>query len=401
MITAVVVEGRRPAEVAHTYGVSRSWVYELVARYRTDGDAAFEPRSRRPHHSPTTTPADVVELVIATRDQLAAAGHDAGCDTIVWHLRHHQKVSISRSSVHRILRGAGRITPEPKKRPRASYIRFQAEQPNELWQSDFTHYPLIDGTDTEIISWLDDCSRKALNVSVHLRITGPIALATFRRAVAKHGIPAATLTDNGMVYTARFAGGRNGRNARTALEAELAALGVEQRNSRPNHPTTCGKIERFQQTLKNWLRHQPNQPATLAQLQALCDQFVTYYNQHRPHRSNPNNATPDATYHARPKATPTTHTTSPGRVRHDRVNSGNVTLRINGDLHHIAVGRTYDRTPVIVLAHDLDVRIIHATTGELIRTLTIDPNRRYHGTGNPRGGPQRPYGPRKRTKPPK
>lgn len=65
---------------------------------------------------------------------------------------------------------------------------------------------------------------------------------------------------------------------------------------------------------------------------------------------------------------------------------------------HIGLGRTLDGTPIIMLIHDLDIRVIHAATGEIIRTLTIDPERRYHGTGKPVGGPSRPYGPRKNKK---
>jgi hypothetical protein len=84
-------------------------------------------------------------------------------------------------------------------------------------------------------------------------------------------------------------------------------------------------------------------------------------------------------------------------VRRDKVSHGNVTLRINGALHHIGLGRHLHRTRILMLIDDLDVRVIHATTGEIIRTLTIDPTRRYRRTRRPRGGPRRPYGPRKTT----
>jgi transposase InsO family protein len=252
VITAIEVEGRTPAEVCTAYGVSRSWLYELLARYRAEGDAAFQPRSRRPRSSPQATPPATVELVLTLRKQLANAGLDAGADTIGWHLTHHHGSTVSRATIHRILTRAGAVVPEPAKRPKASYLRFAAEMPNETWQSDFTHYRLTradgrPGADTEIITWLDDHSRLALHVSAYPRITGPIVLATFRQACELHGYPASTLTDNGMVYTTRFAGGRGGRNH---LEAELHRLGIAQKNSRPNHPTTCGKVERFQQTLK-------------------------------------------------------------------------------------------------------------------------------------------------------
>src|SRR5262249_53578833 len=156
------------------------------------------------------------ELVLRLRKELSEQGLDAGADTIGWHLQHHHAATVSRATINRILHRAGAITPDPAKRPKSSYIRFQAALPNECWQSDFTHYRLATGRDTEIITWLDDLSRMALHVSAHRRITGPIVRDTFRQTAATYGIPASTLTDNGMVYTTRFAGGRGGR---TSLEA--------------------------------------------------------------------------------------------------------------------------------------------------------------------------------------
>ena len=378
VITALVVEKQTVAQVALRYEVHRSWVYRLKARYDDIGEAAFEPLSRRPHTSPAATAATTVELIRRLRKELTQAGLDAGPDTIAWHLRHHHQVTVSVSTVSRTLTREGLVEPQPKKRPRSSYIRFEAAMPNECWQSDFTHYRLTEpdgqpGTEVEIISWLDDHSRYALQVSAHHRISTPIVVATFRKAAAQHGIPASTLTDNGMVYTVRYSGGRGGRNA---FEKQLRDWHVLQKNSRPNHPTTCGKVERFQQTLKKWLRAQPVQPATIDQLQALIDRFVEQYNHHRPHRSLPHQATPAARYEELPKALPRDNrdTDTHHRVRHDRVDkSGTVTLRMHGKLRHIGVGRTHTRTHVILLIHDLEVRIVNAITGELLRELTINP----------------------------
>jgi transposase InsO family protein len=385
IITAVVVEGRSQAEVSRAYGVSQGWVSRLVARHRFEGDDAFEPRSRRPVTNPTATADSTVDLVVELRQRLGALGLDAGADTIVWHLAQHHQLRVARATVYRILRRHGLVAPEPAKKPKSSYIRFQAEQPNEMWQADFTHYRLTDGTDAEILCFLDDHSRLAISVTAHHRVTGAIVVNAFSAAIETHGIPASTLTDNGMVFTTRLSGGKGGRNG---FEHLLDSLGVAQKNSRPNHPTTCGKVERFHQTLKRWLRAQP--AATIEQLQHHLDTFVEHYNHHRPHRSLTTGATPAATYQARPKATPTGIHSPHSRIRHDRVNSGKVTLRIAGELHHIGIGRTLERTPVIMLIDDLDIRIIHANTGEIIRTLTIDPNRRYHGTGQPPGPPRQP-----------
>ena len=391
VITAVVIEGRTPAEVLAEYGGSKSWLYELLARYRAEGDAAFEPRSRRPHTSPRAIPDDVVDLIVRLRKELSGAGLDAGPDTIAWHLTHRHQITVSLATISRTLTRQGLVVPEPKKRPKTSYIRFQAAMPNETWQSDFTHYRLSDGSpgggDVEVITWLDDHSRFALHISAHVRISGPIVLATFRETAAQHGYPASTLTDNGMVYTTRFAGGRGGR---TSLEHELKRLDIVQKNSRPNHPTTCGKVERFQQTMKKWLRAQVPQPTTITELQTLLEVFAEEYNHRRPHRSLPQRATPATAYQARPKATPSADrgAESHERVRTDRLDeSGCVTLRVNGRLHHIGVGRTHARTHVLLLVQDLEVRIIDAATGKLLRDLTINPDKDYQGTGRPPGPP--------------
>ena len=386
VITAIEIEGRTVADVVASYGVSRSWTYELLARYRAEGEAAFEPRSRRPHTTPTAISEHTVELIVELRKHLTEAGLDAGPDTIAWHLEHHHRIKVSTATVARTLSRQGLVDPSPKKRPKSSYIRFQAAMPNETWQSDFTHYRLTrphdtpgtrTGPDTEIITWLDDHARYALHVSAHPRITGPIVLATFRETATQHGYPASVLTDNGMVYTTRLSGGRGGRNA---LESELRRLDIVQKNSRPNHPTTCGKVERFQQTMKKWLAAPTAQPATITELQALIDQFVHAYNHQRPHRSLPHRATPATAYTARPKATPTASRSSDVhyRVLHDIVDKdGKLSLRLNGRMHHIGVGKPHARTPVIKLVDDLDIRIINAATGELIRELTLDPTRNY------------------------
>jgi hypothetical protein len=152
----------------------------------------------------------------------------------------------------------------------------------------------------------------------------------------------------------------------------------------------CGKVERFQQTLKKWLKAQPRQPHTIAQLQTLCDTFVTYYNRCRPHRSL-NRRTPLAAYQARPKATPpsTPERQPQARVRRDIIDThGKLSLRHNGRLHHIGVGRTHARTPILMLINGLDIRIIHATTGEIIRELILNPDIDYQAQGVPKPRPK-------------
>jgi transposase InsO family protein len=388
VVTAVIVEKRPVSEVAKSYAVARSWIYTLLDRYRAEGDAAFEPRSRRPKNSPSVTAPGTVELITRLRKELAGQGLDAGPQTIAWHLEQNHQVKVSPATVSRYLARQGLVTPDPSKRPKSSYVRFAAEQPNECWQSDFTHYPLAGGQDTEILTWPGDHSRYALSLTAHHRVTGPAVLLAFRAACEQHGTPASTLTDNGMVFTTRLSGGRGGRNA---LEHELRRLGIKQKNGKPNHPQTQGKVERFQQTMKNWLRAQPAQPATLADLQALLDTFAGIYNTRRPHRSLPGRATPATAYAARPKAVPGDRSADThDRVRTDRIdNTGLVTLRHQGKLYHIGIGRPRAGTRVLLLVQDLHVRVINAGTGELLRELVLDPAKRYQATGKPSGWPKK------------
>ena len=380
VITAVTVEKRPVSEVARAYRVARSWVCALLARYQAEGEAAFEPRSRRPKTSPTAISDDAADLIIRLRKDLAGQGLGAGPQAIAWHLQQYHQVNVSAATVSRYLNRAGLVTPAPAKRPKSSYIRFEADMPNERWQSDFTHYPLASRTDTEILTWPGDHSRYALSVTAHDRVTGPAVLLAFRAACDRYGVPASTLTGNGMVFTTRLSGGKGGRNA---LEHELRRLGITQKNGKPNHPQTQGKVERFQQTMKNWLRAQPHQPATLAELQSLLDTFAGIYNTQRPHRSLPGRATPATAYAARPKAVPgdraaDTH----DRVRTDRIDAtGVVTLRHNGRLHHIGIGRAHAGTRVLLLVQDLDIRVINAGTSELLRELILNPSRDYQPTG--------------------
>jgi transposase InsO family protein len=240
----------------------------------------------------------VVELIVNLRRDLTARGLDAGPATIAWHLQTHHQQTVSVATIRRRLVAAGLVTAEPKKRPRSSYVRFEADLPNECWQSDFTHWRLADGTDSEIIAWLDDHSRYALSVTAHRHVTGGIVVDTFTEVGDDQGFPAAVLTDNGLVHTTRFAGGRGGRNQ---LETTLAAMGIDHRHSRPNHPTTCGKVERFHHTVKRWLAKQV--PAeTLTELQDQLDCFVDEYNHRRPHSSLARRV-PAVAYHLLPKAT--------------------------------------------------------------------------------------------------
>lgn len=380
IVLSVVHQGLSKAEAARKFDVSWQWVHTLVTRYETGGLDALEPRNRRPHTSTTATPEHLRARILQLRHQLTAGGLDAGPVTIGWHLEQEQLPVPSTSTIRRILHTAGLITPAPRKRPKSSYRRFEADQPNETWQSDFTHWPLADGTDVEILNWLDDHSRLLLSCTAHDRVTGPDVITTFTATAETHGLPASTLTDNGLVYTARFRGSRNG------FEYLLAALGIQQKNGHPYHPQTQGKIERFHQTLKRWLATQT--PATsISELQTQLDRFQTIYNQHRPHRAL-GRLTPAQAYAATIKAQPNPNSLSAHyRVRFDTVDRfGKLTLRRAGNLHHLGVGHEHTGQPVLILTDHTTATVTHLDTGEILSTHHIEPDKKYWRNQNKEPG---------------
>ncbi len=356
---------------AAEYGYSRRHLHRLLARYKEGGLEAVEPRSRRPRSNSAATSDVVRERVIELRLQLVKDGLDAGPITIGWHLENEGHLVPAVSTIRRILHAAGLISPEPRKRPRSSYRRFAAAQPNECWQSDFTHWQLADGTDVEILNWLDDHSRFLLGCTAHTPVSGDIVAETFLTVADQHGLPASTLTDNGMVYTTRFSGGKN------AFEYLIAILGITQKNGRPSHPQTQGKVERFHQTQKRWLAAQPAAD-TLAELADQLDRFRNIYNHERPHREL-GRKTPATAYTALPKAQPTGDN-QPGhyRLRYDRVSAdGKMSLRRAGRMHHLGIGTKHAHTRVLAIADDTEVTVIELTTGEILSTHHIEPDRNY------------------------
>jgi transposase InsO family protein len=381
VITAVAVEGRSKSEVARDYGVSRRWVQTLVARYQAEGEAAFEPRSRRPRRNPRRIASEVEDAIVALRKQLIDAGHDAGAETIAWHLREQTGSTPSVATIWRVLSRRGFLTPQPHKRPRSSWHRFEADLPNECWQADITHWPLADGTEAEILDIIDDHSRLLVGATARTVFKAGDIVADLHIAMARHGRPERMLTDNGAVFTGRYRG-----RGWVALERELVALGIKLTHSKPYHPQTCGKVERLHQTLKNWLTRQPA-AASIADLQTQLDTFADYYNNHRPHRAV-GRRTPAAAWTARPRAIPARQgiqISEHFRVRKDRVDrDGKLTLRHASRLHHIGIGRDHAGTHVLLLVRELNIRIITEDTGELIRELELDPTRDYQPTGKDR-----------------
>jgi len=366
------VRTKRPiAELARSHGVDKSWLYRALKRYRLEGEAGLVARSRRPHSSPTRISDRYEDEIVAIRKELLDAGYDAGAATIQSHLERRCDSVPSMSTIWRVLKARGFVTPEPHKRPKSSYIRFVAEFPNETWQADVTHVRVADDVVFEVLNVIDDHSRLCVAARVFVTTRSPDVVRTLHKAAGQWGYPASFLTDNGRIFTASKAGDGG------AMEAELFSLGIASKHSRPYHPQTQGKVERFHQTVKKFLAKQT--PATTKkQLQTQLDGFVVYYNAERPHRGV-GRKTPLEVFNAREKAFPTGPLIDAAgyRVRHDKVDrSGSVTLRYKGELHHIGIGRAYAGWRVVLLVAGRDVRVV-GLDGSPLRHFTLDPTKNY------------------------
>lgn len=373
-IVSSIIDGRMSiASAARHYNVSRQWIYVLLRRVELEGPDGITPRSKAPHSRPATTNPIIKQRIIDLRLLYTAQGKDAGPESIAFALRAEGLTSPSTSTIRRILHNAGLITPEPRKRPRRSYRRFEAELPNQCWQADITYWRLLNGTRIEILDFLDDYSRYLIHIQAKNYYTGTQVAATLTKLINTYGPPASTLTDNGLVFTSRFTSRPGARNA---FEKILRKHHIRQKNGRPGHPQTQGKIERFHQTLKKYLRAAPP-PQTIEELNTLLAQFHTWYNNDRPHRARANQ-TPAQAYTSLPKATPDTEPANEYRTRTDKVDtSGKVTIRYAGKLHHLGIGRTHAGKIVTLIIENDHVLTIETSTGEIIAEHKIDPNKAY------------------------
>ena len=347
------------------HGIGRDAFYAVRRRFEAEGEAGLVPRSRAPQRVANRTSAAVEDLIVEIRKELDGEGLDAGAETIAhWlALRHGTEFVVpSPSTIWRVLSRRGFIVADPSKRPGRRWQRFAADRANECWQADVTHWPLADGTDVEIINVLDDCSRLAVRADVVERATLPSTWDAIAHGAARYGWPERVLTDNGSVFGPTF-------------HDNLATLGVHLGHSRPYHPQTCGKVERFHQTQKKWLAAR-DPAATITELQAVVDAFVDYYNQQRPHRSL-GRRTPQHVWDTTPRNGPADKPLGqPTVVHHNRVYDGVVWA----GRYRITIGAAHndhDATVIITGSHG------HVfIDGHLARDLTIDParsNQPLHG----------------------
>jgi transposase len=195
LVRAVVLEHRSVRHVARAHGVSKTWLYELCARYRQGGDAALVPRSKRPKTPPSKISDAIENEIVELRKSLAEDGYDAGAVTIQAHLaRRHQQVPAV-SSIWRVLERRGFVTPQPHKRPKSSYVRFEADLPNERWQMDMTHVEIAAGRTVEVLNVIDDHSRLCVASVAFPVVKATDVVSVLATAASRFGLPASMLSD--------------------------------------------------------------------------------------------------------------------------------------------------------------------------------------------------------------
>lgn len=319
-------------------------------------------------------------MIVAMREELIKNGRDSGARTIGSTLRRQGEHPPSDRTIHRVLVRAGVIEPQPRKRPRSSYRRFESAQPNGMWQLDGTEWKLADGTAVCILRLLDDHSRKIMASRAAAGENSADAWQVMLTAIDRHGPPAALLSDGGSAFTTR-----RHRGGLSEFEALLRSRGIQPIVSSPHHPQTCGKKEREWSTLKRWLDARP--PADdLDGLQRQLDAYDLMYNTDRPHQGI-QNQTPDERYEATDKAPPPNQPLPPPiTCRHIKVApNGVVDL---GNRYRAHLGQEWAHTYVDVIRDNLDVTVLHHDT--LITTLHIDQSRHYQPSGRKPGPKPKP-----------
>ena len=359
------------------HGISPSWFHELRKRAVEDPATGVLPRSRRPGRSTSVTSALLEDLVVRGRKELIEQGWDAGPISVAGWMRECGVEPPSRATIARILTRRGLVTPQPQKRPRRSWRRFQFDCVHECWQLDATEWRLADGTKAVIFQLIDDRSRFALASLAADGETAQAAVTVVRLALKRFRRgPLLLLTDNGTAFNMS----RRGR--RTALETLLNDLGVRPICSSPYHPQTCGKNERIHSTLKKWLRARPL-VTQLTELQAQLDAFDRHYNHRRRHQALDDH-TPAEVFRTGPQAPrpspphPTRPTpATPNRKLVEAKVAANGNVGIAGKL--IQLGHTYRRQTVIGRIDGATINV-YDRHGTLIRTV-VTGDQRYYGLG--------------------
>ena len=289
-VLAVIGDGRTVGEVARDWGVSRRTMHRWLARYEGDGLEGLNSRSHRPVRCPHQMPPAVEAMVLEMR----RAHPYWGARRIAFELaRKRVELAPSESAVYRCLVRAAVIDPISRQRRRETWKRWERGAPMELWQLDLVHgFLLADGTSAKALTGVDDHSRYCVSAWLMARERTQSVCDGFSSALKTYGVPAQVLTDNGKVFTGRFAQ----PPVEVLFDRICRENGVDHLLTAPRSPTTTGKIERFHKTLR--VEFDTRQVfKTLKTAQEALDEWVNYYNTQRPHQSLAD-ATPESRFHA-------------------------------------------------------------------------------------------------------
>jgi transposase InsO family protein len=348
-------------------GISRQTFYAYRARFQAEGLDGLVARSRRPRRSPGRCGEDLEQSIVDLRKRLHDEGLDYGAQAIRFYLRSDGVDPLPAvATIHRVLTRRGLVQPMPQRKPHSSWIRFQYPAPNDCWQIDATAWALTDGTQAWIFTLLDDHSRLVLACRVAPACEGTAAVNTLNQAINHHGLPGIVLSDNGACFTGKT------HSSSVEFERHLWAHAVHTITSRPRHPQTCGKIERWHQTLKKWLRRQPP-PTTYEQLQTQLASFAVIYNTTRPHAAL-HGKTPAQTYTQTPKHDhdPDAGTTAPTRASQRRTTIHGQ-FQVNRCLVHL--GAAYKNQTITVFVTASHVVVYH--DGTLLGEVDLKPGQTY------------------------
>lgn len=364
----------RVTEVCEELGISRETFYKYRRRWKEEGPAGLVERSRRPHSSPQMISVELEDEIVRLRKTLPLYN---GAQTIAYELARTGWPVPAVITIHRALQRRGMVVPQPAKRPRSAWRRFEWPRANDAWQIDATRWVLRSGREVWVMDVLDDHSRLVVAARVCDGPTGDAAWGAFCDGAQRFGTPANVMSDNGTCFTGRFLSG-----SEAAFERDLRALGVHHIRSTPGHPQTCGKLERFHQTLKLWLNNRPL-ARSRPELQRQLDDFLAFYNHDRPHRALAG-ATPIERWRGSELAVAGEPIPDTPRASLHTVGATN-TLAWRG--FQIGVGPGHQQQRLLVIARDDDLAIFGPTG--LIRRLRLDRSRRHQPSGNPPGRPPR------------
>ena len=277
-VLAVIADGRTVSEVARDWNVSRRTMHRWLARYEGEGLEGLGDRSHRPACCPHQTPPAVEAMVLEMRRSHAYWG----ARRIAFELgRKHVEQAPSESAVYRCLVRAAVIDPISRRRRRETWKRWERAAPMELWQLDVVHgFLLADGTAAKALTGVDDHSRYCVSARLMARERTQLVCDGFTAALRTYGVPAQVLTDNGKVFTGRFAQ----PPVEVLFDRVCRENGIDHILTQPRSPTTTGKIERFHRSLRTEFNTR-QVFKNLRTAQEALDEWVTYYNTQRPHQA--------------------------------------------------------------------------------------------------------------------